>query len=200
MQPAPGAVPSAGVVIPIRGFRSGMVRLAGALDDDERAALAQTMAERVIAAAGSLPVVVVSSAPEVVAWAAAAGLDRIADVGTGLDGAAAAGFAHLVAQGCDRVVVAHADLPRARDSALVALVRSGARALTVVPCHRDDGTPVMVVPADTPFSFAYGPGSFRRHVACARAAGLPVRVVRDPDLGYDVDVPEDLPAGHLTSR
>jgi 2-phospho-L-lactate guanylyltransferase len=77
------------------------------------------------------------------------------------------------------------------------VVRDGALAIvTIVPCHRDDGTPAISVPLPLPegFRFAYGPGSFRRHVAIARQAGLAVRVVRDPDLGFDVDVPEDLDA------
>ncbi len=44
------------------------------------------------------------------------------------------------------------------------------------------------------FAFAYGPGSFRRHAAEARRLGLGLRVVRDPDLAFDVDVPADLAA------
>ena len=58
---------------------------------------------------------------------------------------------------------------------------------------RDDGTPVLSLPtAATGFVFAYGPGSFRRHAAAARAAGLGFRVRRDGRLGRDVDAPEDL--------
>ncbi len=68
------------------------------------------------------------------------------------------------------------------------------RSSTIVPCHRDDGTPVISIPAGTSFSLAYGTGSFRRHVAAAHAAGLAVRVVRDPLLGFDVDLPADLAA------
>jgi 2-phospho-L-lactate guanylyltransferase len=97
--------------------------------------------------------------------------------------------------GFGRVAVVHADLPRARS--LNPVVRDGALAIvTIVPCHRDDGTPAISVPLPLPdtFRFAYGPGSFRRHVVIARQAGLAVRVVRDPDLGFDVDVPEDLDA------
>ena len=49
----PGAVPTtAGVVVPLRSFALGKARLAAALDDDARAALARAMAERVVAAAG----------------------------------------------------------------------------------------------------------------------------------------------------
>jgi len=64
--------------------------------------------------------------------------------------------------------------------------------VVLVPDHRDDGTPVLSVPVAAPFRFAYGPGSFRRHVAEASRHGLAVRVVRDPDLAFDVDLPADL--------
>ncbi len=115
-----------------------------------------------------------------------------ADPGS-LDGAAAVGCAALHALGCVRAVIAHADLPRARS--LAPLARDGARPIVaLVPCHRDDGTPVLSLPLPLDFEFAYGPGSFRRHVAEARARGLGVRVVRDPDLAFDVDVPDDLAA------
>jgi 2-phospho-L-lactate guanylyltransferase len=184
----------AGVVIPIRAFVVGKARLASTLDDAPRAELAQRMADRVVAAAGALPVVVVSSAAEVRAWAGEHNLAVVEDPGS-LDRAATAGVAWCAARGLDRAIVAHADLPRAAAGSLVRFAADGARPIAaIVPCHRDDGTPVLAVPTTIPFPFAYGPGSFRQHAAAARAAGLAVRVVRDPDLGFDVDVPSDLVA------
>jgi 2-phospho-L-lactate guanylyltransferase len=181
-----------GAVIPIRAFALGKARLAAALDASERAALGRRWAEQVLHAAAPLPVVVVSSDPDVRRWALDLGAQVLEDPGT-LDGAAAAGREHLGAQGCARVVVAHADLPRAHD--LGALARDGAGPLVaLVPCHRDDGTPVLSVPTDVDFRFAYGPGSFRRHAAEARRLGLGLRVVRDRDLAFDVDLPDDLDA------
>jgi 2-phospho-L-lactate guanylyltransferase len=192
MVPDPPRLARAGVVIPIRAFAVGMARLAGSLDDAPRAALARRMADQVVDAAGELPVVVVSSAREVGEWARERAVARLDDPGS-LDAAATAGTRWCAAQGLDRAIVAHADLPRAPAGSLVRFAADGARPVaSVVPCHRDDGTPVLAVPVAAPFAFAYGPGSFRRHVAVARTAGLGVRVVRDPDLGFDVDLPADL--------
>lgn len=180
----------AGVVIPVRAFALGKARLTEQLDDETRTALARTLADRVGAAAGELPTVVVSSAADVRDWARTRGLDAVDDPGT-LDDAAAAGRAWVAARGCVRTVVAHADLPLART--LSPLARDGGRPIVaVVPCHRDDGTTVISVPVDVPFEFAYGPGSFRRHAAEARRRGLGFRVVRDAELAFDVDVPDDL--------
>ncbi len=181
---------TAGVVVPLRSFRNAAERLAPVLDPDARAELARCMADTVIAAAGELPVAVVSSAPEVRAWAAARGLGLLDDPGS-LDEAARLGLIWVRAQGLDRAVVLHADLPRARTLAPV-LHDAGRPIVALVPCHRDDGTPVLSLPAAAEFGFSYGPGSFRRHVAEAKRLGLGVRVVRDPALAADVDLPDDL--------
>lgn len=190
----------AGVVIPIRAFAVGKVRLADALDAEHRAELSRHMAERVVAAAGALPVVVVSGAPEVRAWAHDLGIAILDDPGT-LDGAALAGVHWCATEGLARAVVAHADLPHVSPGSLGPIAADASRPIAVlVPCHRGDGTPVCSIPVSavhpraggSPFTFAYGPGSFRRHLAAARRAGLASRVVRDPALAFDVDMPEDL--------
>lgn len=181
---------SAGVVVPVRSFTSGKSRLDRLLDGPYRAWLLAEMAERVVAAAASLPLVVVTSAEEVRSWADARGLEVIDDPGH-LDGAAAAGVRWVAGRRLARAVIAHADLPLAES--LAALVRDGGRpVVTAVPCHRDDGTPVLSVPTGVPFRFAYGSGSFRRHAAEARRRGLAFRVLRDATLAHDVDVPEDV--------
>src|SRR5207244_4381634 len=137
-----------------------------------------------------LPVAVVSSAREVRAWAASFGLVLLDDPGS-LNQAAAAGVGWAASQGIARAVVAHADLPLA--TTLAPLARDGSLpVVAAVPCHRDDGTPVLSIPTASPFAFAYGPGSFRRHAAEARRRRLGFRVVRDPSLAHDLDIPADL--------
>ena len=191
MTPGAPPPPRAAVVIPIRSFEAGKSRLGARLDATARAELLRAMAETVVRAAAPMPVAVVSDAREVRHWAAALGLTVLDDPGT-LDLAAAAGLGWAAAAGFDRVVIAHADLPLA--TTLVPVAGDGRRPVAVaVPCHRDDGTPVLSLPTTaTGFVFAYGPGSFRRHAAAARAAGLAFRVRRDTRLGRDVDAPEDL--------
>ncbi len=190
-RPMPGRPSiSAGVVLPIRTFVGGKSRLAPVLSAAERHALLQDMATTVVRAAGDLVVLVVSSAPDVKEWAGLHDLEVVHDPGS-LDDAAAYGRRLLSARGIARVVIAHADLPRAVN--LDALLVDGDRpVMAIVPCHRNDGTPVISLPAATPFRFAYGPGSFQAHVAQARHRGLSVRVVRDPDLAFDIDGPDDL--------
>jgi 2-phospho-L-lactate/phosphoenolpyruvate guanylyltransferase len=185
------ATARAGVVVPIRAFAGGQARLVDAIDAAARADLGRELAARVLAAAAPFPVVVVTDAPEVREWAADAGATAVISDPGGLDASARAGLRWCRDAGLPRAIVAHADLPWARSFAGVA--HDGSRPImVVVPCHRDDGSPVLSVPTDVDFEFAYGESSFRRHVAMARRLGLAVRVVRDPDLAFDVDVPEDL--------
>jgi 2-phospho-L-lactate guanylyltransferase len=179
-------------VIPIRAFAMGKARLADTLDVEARARLGRHCADRVVSAAGDLPTVVVTSDPEVRAWAVDHAVAVLHDPGS-LDGAAGAGRRHLAELGCVRVVIAHADLPYARSFSGV--IRDGSCPIvTIVPCHRDDGTPVLSLPTAPEFRFSYGPGSFRRHAAEARRLSWGVRVVRDRALGFDIDVPDDLVA------
>ncbi|HEX3426613.1 MAG TPA: hypothetical protein VHT30_10815, partial [Acidimicrobiales bacterium] len=92
--------------------------------------------------------------------------------------------------GVAQVTVAHADLPLAEDLAWV----GDWPGITLVPDRREDGTTVIGLPAECGFVFSYGPGSFRRHLAEAERLALEVRVVRSPDLSWDVDLPADLNA------
>jgi 2-phospho-L-lactate guanylyltransferase len=176
------------VLVPVKAFSDAKVRLTPALAPERRAALAQAMAERVLAAAAGLPVAVVCDDAGVARWAASRGAIVLAEPGRGLNGAVEAGVDQLAAAGARKVIVAHADLPLATDLAWVAHFDG----VTLVPDRRRDGTNVACVPARAGFRFAYGPGSFERHAVEARRLDLALRVVSEPLLAWDVDVPADL--------
>ena len=175
------------VVVPIRSFRAGKGRLAGVLSDAARASLARTMAQRVLDAAAPLPVYVVTSDEEVVAFASDNGAKVVADAGS-LNAAADAGRAAVAADGFAMVIVAHADLADPTPFAWVADFDG----VTLVPDRHGGGSNVMALPTRAAFTFAYGEGSRARHEAEARARGLALRVVDDASLGWDVDEPSDL--------
>jgi 2-phospho-L-lactate guanylyltransferase len=176
------------VLVPVKSFAAAKRRLATALSPAARARLARSMAERVLAAAAPLPTAVVCDDPVVAAWARERGAAVVWTPRLGLNRAVEAGVEALGSAGHRRVIVAHGDLPLAASLAWLGWFPG----VTLVPDHRDDGTNVACVPTGAGFRFSYGPGSFRRHCAEARRLGLAVRVVRDPRLGRDVDVPADL--------
>jgi 2-phospho-L-lactate guanylyltransferase len=188
--------PEVAVLVPVKAFHQAKLRLAPALDDEGRASLARAMATAVVQAAGALPVSVVCDDPAVADWAEGVGAEVLWTPGLGLDGAVAEGVDVLGARGVARVIVAHADLPHAVELAWV----GDGEGVTLVPDRRDDGTNVICVPARSGFRFAYGAGSFARHRGEAERLGLAARVVREPRLGWDVDVPADLVAPDWAGR
>ncbi|MDQ6838304.1 MAG: 2-phospho-L-lactate guanylyltransferase [Actinomycetota bacterium] len=187
-----GWVGRAAVLVPVKAFDQAKLRLAPALSPERRAALARTMAEQVLRSAGRLPAAVVCDDRQVAAWARNLGALVIWEPGRGLNGAVAAGVAHLAGAGVKHVVVAAGDLPLAEDLAWLAEFDG----ITIVPDRRHDGTNVIALPTSTPFGFSYGPGSFSRHLTEAHLIGVPIRVVYASPLGCDVDLPDDLDLLH----
>jgi 2-phospho-L-lactate guanylyltransferase len=179
---------TAALLVPVKAFAQAKQRLAGHLAPRARVELAMAMAATVLQAAGGLRTAVVCDDEDVRAWAEGQGAEAIWTPGLGLNGAVAAGVAHLARRGVDRVVVAHADLPLAADLSWVAATDG----VTLVPDRHGDGTNVACIPADAGFQLAYGPGSFTAHRREARRLGLVLRIVPDARLGWDVDVPADL--------
>src|SRR5918995_1441855 len=158
---------SAAVVVPVKAFTAAKLRLAGVLEPAERAALARRMAGVVVSAAAPLHVVVVCDDEAVRDWALDLGARVVWCPERGLDGAVADGVAHLAAEGVERAIVAHADLPLATRLDWVADFPG----VTLVPDRAE-----------------------------AARLGLPARLVSDPFLAWDVDLPADLawPTGEVT--
>ena len=176
------------VLVPVKAFHQAKRRLGSALADPERVRLVRAMATHVVSACAPLPVAVVCDDEEVAQWASDLGASVMWEPGQGLNGAVRAGVDRLARTGALWVTVAHGDLPRARGLGALPPFEG----VTLVPDRRDDGTNVLRLPAATDFRFAYGPGSFRAHRAEATRLGLGVRVLRHPDLAYDVDWPADV--------
>jgi 2-phospho-L-lactate/phosphoenolpyruvate guanylyltransferase len=176
------------VLIPVKAFDQAKRRLHLALSGPQRSDLARAMADRVVSAAHPLPVAVVCDDTDVAEWARSRGALVVWEPGRGLNGAVEAGIDHLVAHGVTQVTVAHADLPRATDLALV----GEEPGITLVPDRNGNGTNVIALPGRCGFQFSYGPGSFARHRAEAERLGLPYRVLDRPDLAWDIDEPGDV--------
>jgi 2-phospho-L-lactate guanylyltransferase len=176
------------VLVPVKAFHQAKRHLGSAMADADRVRLVRAMASHVVAASAPLPVAVVCDDEEVARWAVGLGATVMWEPGQGLNGAVRAGVARLARSGAVWVTVAHGDLPRA--SGLGSLPPFDG--VTLVPDRRDDGTNVLRLPAAADFGFSYGPGSFRAHRAEATRLGLAVRVLRVPDLAYDVDWPSDV--------
>jgi len=183
------------VVVPVKAFDRAKERLAEALTPVERENLARQLATGVVEVVvqSSWPVLVVCDDDATATWAGALGAEVLVQTGSGLNAAATEARA-LLRDRATRLAIVHADL--ARPAGLIALLRVSSTnpEVVLVPDHRRDGTTVLVVPTDAAFTFGYGPGSFLRHCDEATRLGLGPRVIDDPSLGVDIDVPDDLAA------
>jgi 2-phospho-L-lactate guanylyltransferase len=174
--------------MPVKAFTAAKGRLSVILDRLARAELARWLAGRVVAAAGELPTFIACDDDEVAAWADEHGAEVLWSPGMGLNGAVDTGRATIAGKGFDHVIIAHSDLPLATELASLAT----ADTITIVPDRRRDGTNVIALPVGVELAAAYGGGSFRRHMAAARATGRRIEVRPDPRLSLDVDTPADL--------
>lgn len=176
------------LLVPVKRFTAAKRRLSTVLSATERAELARWLATSTIAAAGSLEPFVACDDDEVRTWADREGATVLWTPGLGLNGAVDESRRQLDEHGFEHVVIAHSDLPLARD--LGEVVNPGS--ITLIPDHHLDGTNVMALPAGAAVRASYGARSFTRHRRRAEATGLAVEIREDDDLSYDVDTPADL--------
>jgi 2-phospho-L-lactate guanylyltransferase len=174
-------------IVPLRSFDTAKSRLDPGVGPGARRRVAAAVAERVVVACRvpGWEVVVVAPPGDVAGWCEQRGIDRIDDPGGGLDAAAAAGVS---AAGGSWLVV-HGDLPLLTPEDLDGIAESVTAGITVLAPSRDGGT--NLIAARGPFHFAYGPGSFVRHLS---AASPPARVVIRAGLAVELDTAADLAA------
>lgn len=176
--------------IPIKPFGVAKKRLAHRLDARTRSRLGKAVAARTAEAAtdaGAL-VAIVTGDQDVAHWARSLGyltIDENISARKGLDGAADA-VLHEATRRQRPWAVIHADLPLVSPAALHPVFVAARRRLVLVPSH--DGGTNIVAGTRTAMDFAYGPGSFHRHLA-----GHPeAQVHTDPRLALDLDTSGDL--------
>ena len=149
------------------------------------------MAATVLAASRDLPVWVICGTTAVASFAREHGAQVIWRAPEGLNRAVTQGVTVLAHKGFERVIVSHSDLPLATDLTWLA-DHAAAADVILVPDRHNDGSNVVLVPTSTEFRFAYGPGSAQAHELEAKRIGLSFASISDDELGWDVDVPDDL--------
>ena len=172
--------------IPVKAFHQAKRRLGPALTDPDRGQLVRAMATHVVSACAPLRLRS-SVTTRRAAWAADMGAAVMWEPGQA--STAPCGPASIAWPAPARVGDRRPRGPAPRPGSRHLPPFEG---VTLVPDRRDDGTNVLRLPAHRDFRFAYGPGSFRAHRAEATRLGLAVRVLREPDLAYDVDWPADV--------
>jgi 2-phospho-L-lactate guanylyltransferase len=187
-------------ILPVKALGAAKQRLAPALGEADRRALAEAMLADVLSALGRTRgldgVLVVTADPAARAAALAAGAEALEDrEQAGQSSAAAAGIAHALESGFGRALLVPGDTPLLDPGELDDLLeRSPGRspAVAIVPDRHGTGTNGLLLAPPDAIEPSFGPGSFARHEAAAAAAGLEPMVARPPTLALDVDTGDDL--------
>jgi len=122
-------------------------------------------------------------------------VEEIGDPEAGLNPAVHAAVGLAGAADASRAVILHGDLPQLTVREVELLAAAPAGSIAIAPDRHDLGTNALSLPlpAASRFAFAFGPDSFRRHLAEAERLGLAVEAIRSPGLAHDIDEPADLP-------
>ena len=189
-------------IVPVKRFSTAKSRLATVLNAIERAELAQLMFEDVLDAlelckeflAG---VIVVTSDESAAALARSRGAMVVSDAAdNGINAAVRLAIHRIDRSGDDGVIIVPSDIPQLSLDGIFKAVTaiSAPRTLAVVPATEDGGTNLLACrPADV-VPLRFGPHSFDRHCSAALRAGITPHVLAIPELGLDIDRPENLRA------
>jgi 2-phospho-L-lactate guanylyltransferase len=189
-------------VVPVKRFLTAKNRLAPLLDSIERAELARMMLEDVLDALALCNdllagMIVVTADEDATLLARRRGAVIVADIAErGINAALELAVRYFSRMPDAGMIVIPSDIPQLSSSALAQTVAaiSMPRSVAAIPATGDGGTNLLACrPANT-ISLCFGPRSFERHCRAARRAGIVPHIFAVPDLGLDIDRPEDLTA------
>jgi len=186
-------------IIPVKPLRRGKSRLAGALSEDERTQLNQSLLQHTLETLTDLKeveqVLVVSRDPNALTLARSYGARTVQEEGQPQLNTALK-RATVVAQvyATRGVLVLPADLPLiSREDVLTLISRAGEPPVVVIaPDRHEKGTNALLISPAGLIDYDFGGNSFHRHCELVRKAGARLEIVNLPSLGLDLDVPEDL--------
>ncbi|MCR8547513.1 2-phospho-L-lactate guanylyltransferase [Salipiger sp. P9] len=184
-------------VIPVKRFEAAKSRLSGHLLPQQRAALAEAMFRDVLGTAQAAGIftriAVVTACPKAGAIARAAGAQAIPDPrgAAGTNAAVTAALDALPRHGGTMILQADLPLLAPDDLRRIARAHGAGQGVTLVPAL-DGGTTILALAAPAPIRPAFGPQSFARHIAAARAAGIEPQLLAPRNALCDLDRPADL--------
>lgn len=189
--------------VPVKSLQHTKSRLAAVLSPQDRANIALSMLAHVLSAIEASDAVdsiaVISPNPEELYLPF--GVAPLLQSRNGLNQLLEQGREWAIQQKADALIVAFADLPRLTSGEIAGVVQLGETERTVVlaPDRHNRGTNIMLLHPPTLVPFAFGPGSYEKHIQGARRAGAHVEVYRSPGTSLDIDTPDDLMLAELCS-
>lgn len=186
-------------IVPVKPLRRGKSRLAGALSEDERTELNRTLLQHTLQTLTDLKeleeVLVISRDPQALTIARNYGARTVREDGQP-ELNTALKRATVVAQvyATRGVLVLPADLPLISRADIMTLIERAAEPPVVViaPDRHEKGTNALLISPSGLIEYDFGEDSFQRHCELVKKSGARLEIVNLPNLGLDLDVPEDL--------
>jgi 2-phospho-L-lactate/phosphoenolpyruvate guanylyltransferase len=193
-------------VVPVRTLSGSKARLGLALDAEEREELVLGLLRRTLAVLGAwAPARTVHLvSPDATLLGAVATHPRVrrqTQAGEGLnagirqarDAAAREGAASLLVMPIDLPLLSVEALERLLTAADATLAAAhGGPLVVIAPADARGGTNALLLSPVDVIEPAFGPDSLAAHVRAAAGVGAAVQLVADPELGFDLDTPDDL--------
>jgi 2-phospho-L-lactate/phosphoenolpyruvate guanylyltransferase len=187
------------ILIPVKEFAQAKKRLVAHFSPNERVALARALCHDFFGVVTQVRrvdrVFVVSKEPEALVVAKKAGWETIVETEQ-ISESASVDLAsrHCAALGVTALLRVPVDLPLVRPGDIENLFEQldSLPSAVIVPSGDGTGTNALLRTPPVLFPSRFGPNSLALHLEEAKAAGIPVRVVRNERIEHDVDELDDL--------
>ncbi|MFN8374598.1 MAG: 2-phospho-L-lactate guanylyltransferase [Anaerolineae bacterium] len=187
------------VIIPVKPLKLAKSRLAAVISPDQRQEFAQTLLRHTLEVVQNVPTVtgtlVISRDTKALSIARDYKAYTVMESGTPELNAALMRATQVVAGWhAEAVLILPSDLPLLASEDVSSMIAMGREHQTVVIAtdQHEDGTNAMMVRPAGLFPYAYGPGSYHRHIDLAKQSGAAVKAYHSERMLLDIDLPEDL--------
>ncbi len=187
------------VIIPVKPLVRAKSRLSVALTPEQRQQLAESLMRHTIQVVKPIPqvagVLVISRDTKALSIAREAGVHTVQESGAPeLNHALMRATQVVSGMRGEAVLILPADLPLLAAEDILSMIALGREDNTMVIAtdRAEDGTNAMLTRPPGLIRYAYGQGSYRRHIALAEDVGATVKTYSSERLMLDIDVPEDL--------
>lgn len=182
------------IVLPVKSLDEAKGRLSPVLSAFERAALTLAMLEDVLDVTLAMPgwaTWVISPDEAVLEVAATRGAEPIAEEAPPLSSALHQAEEDAAGRGLDALAVLLPDTPLLTPAALTRALHT-LGPVVVAPSLDESGTNLLLRRPPAAIGSRFGSDSYRRHLQAAAEGDVPVSVVDDRELGFDLDHPSDI--------
>lgn len=186
-------------IVPVKPLRRGKSRLAGVLDQEERADLNSRLLVHTVETLAAIPeiehVLVISRDPAALALARDHGARTVQENGAPQLNIALTRATVVVKSYLTRgVLIVPADLPLITPEDVRAMLElaKDPPVVVVAPDRHHKGTNALLVCPVGLIEYDFGPGSFEHHCQRAIKSGARLEICELPSLALDMDLPEDL--------